>query len=259
MSSSRISGITSGMPVVPSEISQALIACRAPCFPSSDHLTSSAPLPSIAVRSGASATPWLCAPCRPDVRKKRRRRVLVEDESVRAGEDRDLCHASEDTRIGRSRLANPSPRPDLMAVLLPAGRDGAVPASAGRTSGRRVPSGSACTSSRRGSRTHVAWVVDAAENARPPLRGHCSRASLCTQRLEVGRGAVEDVEDGATELGHEVVDRDVHRLAPADRRRRFERRVSTGVVERRDEPVAVIGRERIAIQGRHGGEPTVRC
>ena len=31
--------------------------------------------------------------CRPDVRQKRLGRVLVEDESVRAGEDRDLSHA----------------------------------------------------------------------------------------------------------------------------------------------------------------------
>ena len=101
-------------------------------------------------------------------------------------------------------------------------------------------------------------VVQPAEEMRPPLRWRYLAGERGTQRLEVGCGAVEDVENGATELGLEVVDRDTHCLTPADCRRCLERRVSTGVVERRDEPVAVIGRERIAIQGRHGGEPTVR-
>ena len=97
------------------------------------------------------------------------------------------------------------------------------------------------------------WVVQPAEEARLPLRWRYLAGERGTQRLEVGCGAVEDVENGATELGLEVVDRDVHRLAPTDCRRRFERRVRAGVVERRDEPDAVIGREWIAIQGRHGG------
>jgi hypothetical protein len=98
--------------------------------------------------------------------------------------------------------------------------------------------------------------VEAAKNPDPPLRGHRFAGELLAQRLEIGRCTVEDVENGATELGLEVVDGDVHRLAPTDCRRRFERSVRAGVVERRDEPVAIVGRERIAIQGRHGGEPT---
>ena len=100
-------------------------------------------------------------------------------------------------------------------------------------------------------------IMEAAKNPDPPLRGHRFAGEPLPQRLEIGRCAVEDVENGATELGLEVVDGDVHGLPPADCRRCLERRVRAGVVERRDEPVAIVGRERIAIQGRHGGEPTV--
>ena len=100
--------------------------------------------------------------------------------------------------------------------------------------------------------------MEPAKNPDPPLRGHRFAGEPLAQRLEIGRCAVEDVENGATELGLEVVDGHVHRLAPTDCRRRFERSVRAGVVERRDEPVAIVGRERIAIQGGHGGEPTVQ-
>ena len=78
-----------------------------------------------------------------------------------------------------------------------------------------------------------------------------------SQRFEVGAGAVEDVEDGPAELGLEVVDGNLHRLAPADRGRSFERRVGAGVGQGRDEAVAVLGREVMAIQAGHGGESTV--
>jgi hypothetical protein len=59
------------------------------------------------------------------------------------------------------------------------------------------------------------------------------------------------------EPGLEIVDGDARRFAPADRGRRFERRMGAGVGERADEAVAVLGRQVMAVQAGHGGERTV--